>query len=386
MKKWLNILLVIGLALQVFTACKKDETKVMYNSGKTPALTASATSLMLVPADSIRDAVRFSWSDPEYAFSNGPATLEVTYTLDIDSSGRNFTKAESLNLTGVLEKKYTVKEFNALLIKMGFKPDSTYSIDVRLSSALYWAGSKLVSNIVKMTVKPYSVKPTPKFPVPANLYLVGDATPGGWTNPVPVPAQQLTQIDEFTFGAIVQLTGGKHYLLLPNNGSWDKYAVADNAIPSTKDGGDLVVNGGEDIPSPDASGLYKIVVNFITGKYTVTPATAADMPPANLYIVGDATPGGWTNPVPVPAQQFTQNTNAGFVLTLPLITGKNYLLLPTNGDWGHKYGVANNTLPEAKVSGALVVDGGQDFPSPAVSGTYKIEVEFVTKTYKLTKQ
>src|SRR5205085_508656 len=83
-------------------------------------------------------------------------------------------------------------------------------------------------------------------------------------------------------------------------------------------------------PVPDADGLYQIIVDFIKGTYTVTPATPGAIP-ANLYIVGDATSGGWNNPVPVPQQQFTQLSSAEFEITIPLITGKSYLFLPVNG-------------------------------------------------------
>jgi hypothetical protein len=73
--------------------------------------------------------------------------------------------------------------------------------------------------------------------------------------------------------------------------------------------------------APAASGLYMIIVNFATSSWTVTPYTG----PANLFIVGGATPGSWTNPVPVPSQQFTQNTKGIFQLTLPLTANESYL-------------------------------------------------------------
>jgi hypothetical protein len=389
MKKWFSILFLTALTGLVITGCKKDETKVIYQGGKAPVITSSVTnSLVLLAPDSLKDAITLSWSDPEYSLSTGRTTLDITYVVEIDSSGKDFSKGQTISLVDIFQKKFTVKEFNQLLIKMGFKGGQTYGIDMRVTSSSYWAPSRFMSNKIKLLVTPYSVKPTPKIPVPANLYIVGDATVGGWTNPVPTPAQQLTLIDEFTYGGIVELTAGKFYLLLPNNGLWDhKYAVADKTNPAFKAGGDLIVDGGQDIPAPDVTGLYKIVIDFITGKYTVTAVTApADIPPATLFIVGDATPGGWTNPVPVPSQQFTRKTNAGFEITLPLTAAKNYLLLPVNtNNWDHKYAVVDKTKPEAREAGTLVVDGGQDFPSPAVDGNYKIEVEFVTKTYKVTK-
>ena len=387
MKKWFNIFFIIGLTSLLMTACKKDEQRMVYGDGNAVTLSTSSASLNLIAADSLNEAVKFSWTDPNYEMGGDRSTLKVTYSLEIDTSGGSFAKPILATVVDLYELKYTVKEFNNLLVKYGLKAGKQYTLNTRLSSSLYWSESKITSNVINVTATPYSVKPTPKWPVPDKLFIVGSATAADWTNPVPVPSQQLTKIDEFTFGIIMNLDAGQHYLLLPENGSWDhKFAILNKDDPAFQTGGDLIKDGGQDIPAPAAGGLHKIIVNFITGSYTVTPATAADEAPANLFIVGNATPGDWTNPVPVPSQQFTRTSNSGFELILPLTTGRNYLFLPVNGDWGHKFAVANNTLPEAKEGGSFTTDSGQDFPSPDETGTYKIEVEFVTRTYRVTKQ
>ncbi|MGZ3852003.1 MAG: SusE domain-containing protein [Flavisolibacter sp.] len=215
--------------------------------------------------------------------------------------------------------------------------------------------------------------------IPANLYIVGDATPGGWSNPVPTPSQQFTKVGPYSFGIIVNLTAGKSYLFLPVNGDWGhKYGGATDGVSAP---GNLLADGavpGSNTPAPATSGLYSIVVNFATSTYTVMPV------PTNLYIVGDATAGGWSNPVPTPSQQFTQTSNGVFQLTLPLTGGKSYLFLPVNGDWGHKYGGATDGT---SASGSLLLaDGnvpGSNTPAPSTTGTYTITVDFNSQTYKV---
>lgn len=218
--------------------------------------------------------------------------------------------------------------------------------------------------------------------VPDNLYIVGDATAGGWTNPVPTPSQQFTKIDAASFGMITHLGSGS-YLFLPLNGNWDhKYG---GSTDGTSAGGGVLLTDnavpGSNTPAPSASGLYKIIVNFATNSYTVTPYSSAV--PSNLYIVGDATAGGWNNPVPLPSQQFTQVSNAEFKITLPLIGGKSYLFLPLNGNWDHKFGGSSDgTTSDA----TLLADGdvpGSNTPAPASSGTYTIDVNFITNTYSV---
>jgi hypothetical protein len=115
------------------------------------------------------------------------------------------------------------------------------------------------------------------------------------------------------------------------NGDWaHKYSVADKSKAGLSSGGDFGFDLSDNFPAPAASGWYKITVNFQSGNFTVTLYTG--VLPSNLYIVGDATASGWNNPVPVPAQMFTRKNSVEFEITVPLIGGKEYLLLPVNGD------------------------------------------------------
>ena len=199
---------------------------------------------------------------------------------------------------------------------------------------------------------------------------------GGWNNPVPTPSQQFTQISPGVFGMIANLNAAPgSYLFLPVNGDWGhKYGGA------SATGGTLLADGdvpGSNTPGPATAGLYKIIVNFATNSYSVTPYTGVPVP-SDLYIVGDATAGGWNNPVPVPSQQFTQVSNGDFKITMPLIGGKSYLFLPVNGEWTNKYGGTSST------SGTILYDNdvpGSNTPAPSSDGTYTIDANFVTGTY-----
>ncbi len=75
-----------------------------------------------------------------------------------------------------------------------------------------------------------------------------------------------------------------------------------------------------------------------------------------------------------------------FEITLPLTGGKQYLFLPVNGDWSHKYAVADNTILGLSEGGDFGYDLSQNFPAPATDGTYKITANFVTGKFTVTKQ
>jgi hypothetical protein len=106
-----------------------------------------------------------------------------------------------------------------------------------------------------------------------------------------------------------------------------------------------------------------------------------------LFLIGSATPGGdatgWNNPVPVPSQQFTQVTPTIYEITIDLIGGKQYLAIPVNGDWSHKYAVKGG--PSAS-GGDFGYDWSDNFPGPATSGKYKISLDFQRGKFTVTQQ
>ena len=111
--------------------------------------------------------------------------------------------------------------------------------------------------------------------------------------------------------------------------------------------------------------------------------------PANLYITGSATPGGWgPSGAPLDAahlsvQQFNKINAYTFQLTVPLSGGGEFLFVPVYTSWSHKYsfptGDGNNTSGDN-----FYPDAPGNFLAPATGGTYTITVNF--KTGKFTVQ
>ncbi|MBS1927467.1 MAG: SusE domain-containing protein [Chitinophagaceae bacterium] len=367
-------LILAAAAVFFYSACNKVDDLPLYGNGKAPVLSASVTTVAAQPADSLNTVITFNWTDPQYA----TAASNQKYILEIDSAGRNFSKANATIIMGKLDTSFTAKQLNDILLGFGFNYNVAYPVEVRVTSSYGNNNERLVSNVLSLTVTPYKIPP--KITPPAALFIVGSATQGGWTNPVPVPAQQFAQIDETTFMGVFNLNGGSEYLLLPVNGDWgQKYAIEDNSIPGVEVGGDFqfYTSGGSNFKGPVNAGMYLIVVDFQRGKYSVTPYNGPNLPD-NLFIVGSATPGAWNNPVPVPSQQFTRLNSVEFELTLAFNGGAEYLLLPENGNWGMKYAVADNSIAGLNEGGyfGFYTSGGSNFPGPTNSGNYKIHVNF----------
>lgn len=382
MKYFAKLSFLAVLLTGFFTACEKKVGDLpYYQPGTAVTLSSSSSTVAAAPADSSKVALTLTWSNPKYSVDSST----VKYIVEIDSSGRNFSKSVKRIISGALTTSFTAKDLNAILLGYGFSFGVAYDMDIRITSSYANNNELLRSNVIKVKMTPYKIPPKVTPPASGRLFIVGSATAGGWNNPVPAPTQEFTKIDSVTYGGIFNLTGGNEYLLLPVNGDWShKFSVADKTVAGLNAGGSFGADLSDNIPGPATSGMYKIIVDFQAGKFTVTPYTG--VLPANLFIVGDATPGGWNNPVPVPSQQFTQVNSTQFELTLSLTGGKQYLFLPVNGDWSHKFAVPDNTIPSLKMGGNFAYDASSNFPGPDASGTYKFVVRFIDNSYTVTKQ
>ena len=373
MKSMFKIFIAVTGLVVFLTACNKVGDLPSYISGSAPSLSVSSNTVAATPADSSSKVISFSWTDPKH--STDPASYK--YVLEIDSAGRNFSNAATRITIGSLSDSLTGKQLNDILIGFGFTFNVAYTIEARLISSYGNNNERLISNTLTITATPYRVPPKIDPPASGKLFLVGNATAGGWNNPVPVATLEFGRIDATTFIGVFDLSGGNQYLILPVNGDWsNKYAVANGTLPGLSDGGEFGYNFSDNFPGPANSGMYKITVDFQSGRFTVVPYTGAQVP-ANLYMVGDATPGGWNNPVPVPSQELTRLNSVQFELpSISLDANKQYLLLPVNGDWGNKYAVPSSGLPGLSGGGYFGYNLGDNFPGPAAVGNYKLQINF----------
>jgi starch-binding outer membrane protein SusE/F len=376
MKIIYKIFMLAAITTLVFTACDKVDKLPSHGLGTAPVLSSSSTTIAPAAADSNNIAFTLSWSFPNYATDSA----KTKYVIEVDSTGRNFAKAISRTVSGALSYGFIAKEFNAILLAYGMQFNTPYDVDVRVTSSYANNNELYKSNVLKLRVTPYKIPPKVALPATLKLFLVGSGTAGGdatgWTNPVPLPTQEFSRLDETTWAGVFQLTGGKTVQFLPTNGQWEKFGGTGSNNSNNVDGDNFKFNGS-DIKVPATSGLYKIVVDFQQGKFTTTPY--AGTLATDLFIVGNATPGGdatgWNNPVPLPSQQFTRVNSSLFELTIPLIANKTYLLLPVNGSWTNKYGGLGNNNTN-NVLGDDFKYNGSDIKAPTENATYKLSFNF----------
>ncbi len=287
MKRSLNKVLFIALSISMLlVACKKQGENVVFNSGTPPVLSASLSdSIPLSPATGPNQAISFSWTNPNYSFSNGISSLNVTYNLEFDTAGANFSSAnlQTIQISPDLGTSLTVDALNSLVtngLQLSFAQSHTIQVRVVALLAPYTSGSASVgslnSNVLSYVVTPYAPPPVVTPPSSGQLVLVGgDALLGAWANPVPA-SQAFTQVSPTDYQLKIALSGGDptngsdQYLILPVNGVWShKYACA-NTANQPFSGGKFGLDLSSNFPGPTAPGTYLFDVNFQTGIITVT--------------------------------------------------------------------------------------------------------------------
>lgn len=290
MKKSLYKLLCMAAAgLASLASCKKDEAKVYFDGGTAPVLTATATdSIPLSYSNASNTAVIFNWTNPNYQFSDGVSSMDVTYYLEFDTttsfnSGTGGTPLATVGISSALSQTYTVSQLNALLQnQMLLSTGNSHTLDVRIESfiAPFTSTSPAVglmnSSPLTYKVTPYAIPPavTPPGKMTAftsdTLYLTGSAVSQGWmTNAASVAGLGFTKKSETLWTITTQLIGGQQFLIVPVAGNWNyKYATSEKSAATS--GGSFAYGANYNFNGPTTSGTYTITFNFQTGFYTIT--------------------------------------------------------------------------------------------------------------------
>jgi starch-binding outer membrane protein SusE/F len=282
-----NFFKLIFCAVVVLTSCKKEESVAYYEGGTDPVLTATSNSgsdvINLSVSDSSATALWLSWTNPNYMFNYGASSLSVNYLVEIDTTGSNFTnpKRAQISISQLTDTALTGGRINNYLANgMGLDTSFAHNLEVRVTAFINTSGNGvgtlLYSNVKSFTAKPYFPPPAVTPPATGDLYIVGDATAGGWNNnssPAPdgIGNQNFTQISPTEYKITIPLIADKEYKFVEVAGSWDtQWSTAtepNSGDPATLNY-NLKFNGGN-CRAPSASGTYLIDVNFQNGKVTL---------------------------------------------------------------------------------------------------------------------
>ena len=262
-------------AILLFAAsCQKEENKVYFDKASSPTLTASTAAVVLTPGKEADNAITFNWTNPNYYFTTGISSQNVNYRLEMDTTGGNFASGAkySTSVTSDLTRSFNVGILNSIFGNdMRLTRGRVANLEARITSTLASNALPQYSNVIKFTATPFAPPPKVALPTSGRLFLVGDASPGGWPNPVPAN-QEFTKVpntNNTRYEITINLNADKTVLMLPVNGSWDDKYGWDGPNNANNTGGDKLKRGGGDIKVPGATGLYKITADFQDGVFTI---------------------------------------------------------------------------------------------------------------------
>lgn len=279
MKNLLSICSV--LFLLALWSCKKVENRVLYEGGTAPVISVNTTSPELEPATENNPAIGFNWTNPNYRFNTGVSSHDVTYTLEFDTLGGNFSSGAkySTQIAKELSLTFTGKQLNAILgnsMLLQISPRREYTIEARVISSISGSVKIVSSNKVAFKVRPFAPPPKVALPINNEIWLVGGASEGNWNNPLAEPYltnQKFTKVTETQYELITTLKANDGFLVLPVMGSWStKYCLEDGVDRAgTVSGGAFVFKGGggQDFLSPTPGGTFKLTFDFQLGRFTV---------------------------------------------------------------------------------------------------------------------
>ena len=277
MHKIVKQLILLFMIAGVITSCEKKESKIYFEGGTAPVLSVSTATVRLEPGEESNVAITFSWTNPNYQFTTGGSSHDVSYLLEMDTAGAAFnsSRKQSISVSKNLSFTYTVGQLNALLgntMLLQLNPRRTYNMEARITSNLAGGTGKLTSNVVTFTVRPFP--PPPKVPLPAagNLWITGNAVASNWANPLPSPhdvTHKFTKLPSNTdYELVINMNATGNYKLIQTQGDWStQYHMVTGGTASA--GSFEFGDADPAFSAPGVAGLYKLSFNFQLGTYTV---------------------------------------------------------------------------------------------------------------------
>ena len=335
MNKQFKILALLAICfIALFSSCKKDGVQVVATDGTKPVLTASATKMDLMEADSANKALDLKWQKSDFGYN-----AAVAYFLQFSFKDSAFKKSAEQAMGPLLSKSFTVADFNKLMLSLKFPAGVADTVFVRVRSEI----TKNVfqySDPVSIVATPYMAERVISYPA---LFVPGAYQ--GWSPDASVIAKLYSVNSDKAYEGYVNYTDAVNEFKITPEPKWDN---SYGSVTNTGNEGTMQYNGGGNF-SVAPGGYYLLTANTATNVWKATLN--------NWGIIGDAANGwGDNDDIMFDFDPATQTLTK----TLDLKAGQ--IKFRTNHKWDLNIGRNG-------------IYGNNDNFLIAVAGTYKITLD-----------
>ena len=368
MKKIFFGCLSLALLALIFEGCKKDETKLVAQSGSfsANALVVSKNTVVLSDSTKNDSAISFSWSTASFG-----SNITPVYILQLDnpadtSGAHAWANADSVILpTNALHYSFTGQDFNNMLNAVGILAGVASPVAVRVKAEImqYNDATSRIAPAYSNTV----IVNATSFHVATMLYV-----PGAYQNWSPATAPLIGVAD--TIGRYE----GYVYFGNNNNGQSFKYTNApdwNHINYGDGGGGTLTTDGTAAGLTAPTGGYYELTADLNKKTWTATKT--------DWSIIGDATPGGWNTDTPM----MYDSTNQVWKVTVVLLKAGSFKFR-ANKAWVIDFGVDKNGKLTYADNPFFKYNSTLNNLTVATDGTYDIVLDLHVPgnyTYSLTK-
>ncbi|MEJ8842109.1 SusE domain-containing protein [Lacibacter sp. H375] len=291
---------------------------------------------------------KFTWTRSFTGYSG-----VVTYTLQYDSTGKNFASLKEIAVgNDAYLKQLNVGEMNDAALNEGVAGGTTGKIDFRVK-AVTAQGAISYSNTVSVTINTYI--PLLRFYLPGSY----QASTGQGTDWSPSNAPEL--IRDLRPAALNKLY--YIYIWLPANTEFKVTQGRSWDVNYGGTGGNLVQGANDNLKVTNA-GFYRISIDRTSLKY--------DIREGRMGFVGDASGAGWSPSGAFPNYAMGLASTNLFVGVTNFNTGAWKMI--DHNDWNSgDINVTNaRSYGAAGASGSTMEVNGGNFPNIATAGRYRV--------------
>jgi len=331
-KLFLAVIMIFGLI-----SCEDRDIITVENQSAPIVMDLSAENLFLDQNFPQNPALTVSWERATFT-----VPVEVKYHVEI-SKTESFADSYLLAQTAqsVTNVSFTNQEMNEAAKRIGLVPFESQKMYFRVTSYLGDNVLQQQSKVTSINITPYLASPTYDF---VDLYLIGDATAGGWdnlaTNGNLLPLLKTADASKYTFTGLFKVGGFK---MIKVKGSWDAQFGLGAAA------GQLSTDGGSGDIKVLTEGYYKLTVDTSALTYTFEPVTAPTTTYSSISIIGSVN-GNWDTDT-----QLTQSTFDPHVwMKKGVSLSGGEFKFRANNSWDTNWGTNSEFFGTATVNGANI--------------------------------